>query len=173
MSDGWPGDRGRHGGIDEIPLRGVPGRLWLCGKHYVGPDAEAALAAVGATTIVCLNEPHELDDRYPDYVDWLARNQPDRAAWHPVADLHAPALDEAVALVDDLHARLGRDERLIVHCGAGKGRAGTVGVALLLATGEPLERAQRIVADHRPGAGPEAGAQAALLVALAGRTIPR
>ena len=51
-------DRSRHGGVDEIPLPAGDGRLWLCGKHFVGPDVEDAIRQVGATTVVCLNEVH-------------------------------------------------------------------------------------------------------------------
>ena len=58
-------ERSRHGGVDEIPLPVGPGRLWLCGKHYIGPDPEAAMAAIGATTVVCLSETHELADLPP------------------------------------------------------------------------------------------------------------
>jgi protein-tyrosine phosphatase len=163
----WPGERGRHGGIDVIPLPEGPGRLWLCGKHYVGPDVEAALASVGATTVVCLNERHELADRYPAYVEWLDRHQPERAVWHPIPDLHAPDVDDARVLLTQLQSRLARGEGLIVHCGAGMGRAGTIAVALLHTMGVPLVDARRTVAEHRPSAGPEAGAQAALLEALA------
>ena len=60
---GWPGARARDGGIDRLPLPDTAGALWLCGKHVVGPDPVAALARVDATTIVCLNERYELDDR--------------------------------------------------------------------------------------------------------------
>src|SRR3954454_2363454 len=76
----WPTARARHGGIDEIPLPGVPGRLWLCGKHAVGPDHEVALAEVEATTIVCLTQVAELDERYPEYLTWL-RSEPEHAIW--------------------------------------------------------------------------------------------
>ena len=56
---------------------------------------------------------------------------------------------------------------MLLHCGAGIGRAGTIAIAVLLAMGEPLDGAARTVADHRPMAGPEAGAQTDLLTALA------
>lgn len=163
----WPGERSRHGGVDEIPLPGGPGRLWLCGKHFVGPDPEAALGHVGATTVVCLNQRHELASRYPGYVDWLEAHRPARAVWHPVPDLHAPTLEAAVELLADLRRRLDEGAGLLVHCGAGIGRAGTMAAGLLLTYGASVDEARATVAAHRPMAGPEAGAQADLLVALA------
>lgn len=166
---GWPHGRSRDGGVDEIPLPVRPGRLWLCGKHAVGPDPEAVLTRVGATTVVCLNERHELEDRYPDYVAWLDRHRPSRASWWPVPDLHAPPLDRALALLDDLRTRLDRGEGLVMHCGAGIGRAGTIAAGLLVALGWDVERAVGHVAAHRPMAGPEAGEQRMLLDRLAAR----
>jgi hypothetical protein len=163
----WLGERGRNGGVDEVPLPAGPGRLWLCGKHFVGPDPEAALTSVGADTVVCLNERDELVDRYPAYVAWLDANRPDRAVWHPVPDLHAPELDAAGTLLRDLRRRIGEGEGLLLHCGAGIGRAGTIAAGLLVTMGMPLDQATATVAAHRPMAGPEAGAQADLLAALA------
>ena len=150
-------------------MPGVPGALWLAGKHFVGPDPERALVVVGATAIVCLNEAEEFADRYPAYADWLVANRPDRAVWAPVPDLHAPELDEAVELVDQLCSRLRAGHRLILHCGAGIGRAGTMAAAVLIDLGSTLEEATARVAAHRPMAGPEAGAQRELLVQLAAR----
>ena len=166
----WPGDRGRHGGADLIPLPHGPGRLWLCGKHFVGPDPEGALRAVGAGVIVCLNERAELADRYPDYVAWLEDQQPRRAVWHPIPDLGAPPVDEAESLLVTLGSRLASGDHLLLHCGAGIGRAGTMAAALLLSMGVPLDEAGATVAAHRPMAGPEAGPQRELLVALASNT---
>lgn len=161
----WLGERSRNGGVDEIPLAAGPGQLWLAGKHYVGPDPEAALARTGTTTMVCLNERHEIDERYPAYVEWLAANQPDRAVWWPIPDLHAPSIDAAAPMLDGLLARLRRGERLLVHCGAGVGRAGTVAAALLVRDGLDGAQALEIVAAHRPLAGPESDAQRALVAA--------
>ena len=65
---GWPHGRARDGGIDEVPLPPTAaGRLWLCGKHVVGPDPDAALARSGASVVVCLNELGELSSRYPPH----------------------------------------------------------------------------------------------------------
>ena len=167
---GWLEGRARDGGVDEVPLPDVPGRLWLCGKHAVGPDVEAVLAQVGADVVVCLNELGELSSRYPDYVEWLRHNQAEgRAEWFPIPDLHVPDVAELDALLTRLQARLAAGEGLIVHCGAGIGRAGTVAVALLLRLGVPLDEALAHVGASRPSAGPQTAIQDDLLAQLAAR----
>jgi protein-tyrosine phosphatase len=159
----WAELRSRHGGVDEIPLpETVPGRLWLCGKRFIGPDPEAAMEYVGADGVVCLNESHELD-RYPGYIEWLKSQPGERVVWRPIPDLHAPSGDSAVELFDELSRRLHSGRRLLVHCGGGIGRAGTIAAGLLITMGETPADAVRHVRAHRPLGGPEAGAQAELL----------
>jgi len=163
----WRAERSRNGGADPVPLPdGVAGGLWLCGKHFIGPDAEEAFRKTGATTAVCLSESAELADRYPGYVEWLHDNQPARAVWFPVPDLHAPSHDAAAAFLDGLVARVRRGEVLLVHCGAGIGRAGTMAAALLVRLGATVDDAIATVAASRPMAGPEAGAQKEFLYSL-------
>jgi protein-tyrosine phosphatase len=166
---GWLDERARNGGVDEVALPGVPGRLWLCGKHFVGPDPDDALARTGAGVVVCLNEPSELAGRYPDYVEWLEEEaRPGgRAIWFPIPDLHAPSPERVRPLVAELGARVAAGESVLVHCGAGVGRAGTIAAALLLSLGVDLASALRQVADARPTAGPQADVQDALLRSLA------
>lgn len=164
---GWPRGRSSDGGIDEIPLPGVAGRLWLCGHRVVGPDPEAALARVGASGIICLCQPHELAERYPDYVTWLEGASGQRARWFPIPDLGVRPIDDHRALVDETIERLEAGAGLIAHCAAGIGRSGTFATAILLALGVDPEQASTIVAHHRPTAGPEVGSQADLIAALA------
>lgn len=163
----WPRGRARDGGIDEIPLPTVSGRLWLCGHRVVGPDPEAALDRVGARSVLCLCQEHELVERYPAYVTWLRETAPDRARWFPIPDLGVPGLPDLVGLVDESTARLRAGERLVAHCAAGIGRSGTFAAAVLLALGVDHERALATVAANRPTAGPEVGSQADLIAELA------
>ena len=161
-------DRWRDGGLDRVPVPGVSGELWLCGKHVVGADPDAALERIGAPgTIVCLNQPAELGDRYPGYVDWLRRHAGTTALWFPIPDLHAPALGELRPLLAEIARRLADGGHVLVHCGAGIGRAGTVAVCVLMQHGQSRDEALAHVADHRPMAGPEVGAQRQLVDELA------
>lgn len=124
------------------------------------------MAEVGATAVVCLNQAAELAGRYPGYVSWLEANRPERAVWHPIPDLHAPGVDDTLDLLADLRTRLDAGQTLLMHCGAGIGRAGTMAAALLITMGLPLAEATALVGAHRPMAGPEAGVQMQLLHAL-------
>jgi hypothetical protein len=170
------------GGIHEIPLTPlgpiaplgplapITGRLWLCGKHKIAPDPDAVLDAVGADTVVCLTQPHELDERYPQYVSWLrARVASGTAVWFPIHDLGVAEQNAYERLVDDLVDRLRAGSGIVVHCAAGIGRAGTTAVAIAVRLGMPLDEALAHVRAHRPMAGPEVGAQLDLVRSIAQR----
>ncbi len=161
----WPMGRSVDGGIDEVPFPGI-GRLSLCGKHVVGPDADDALGRAQATIVVCLTERDELAYRYPEYVSWLEQN-PQRSRWFATPDLHALGVIETLRCVDDLNELLDKGHHLLVHCGAGIGRAGTLATCLLMSRGFTASEALSSVASHRPMAGPEAGAQRDLIEAVA------
>lgn len=154
------------GGIDEIPLPEVTGRLWLCGKHHIAPDPDAVCERHGVDTVVCLVRPHELEGRYDDYVEWLNDNAGRRALWRPMDDLSYPAFDAVIDFVDDLTARVRAGQHLVVHCAAGIGRAGTTAVAMAMMLGMGTHDALAHVRAHRSSAGPEAGDQSGFIAEL-------
>ena len=168
----WLSRRQLDGGIDRVPLpAGVRGALFVCGKHAIGRDHEAALAEVRGVTghdpvVVCLVEPHELRGRYDAYVEWLDAAGPAAVCW-PVPDLHAPPVETMLPFVDDLARRVCGGEALLIHCAGGIGRTGTTAVCLLMRLGVPRAEAEQIVALARPGAGPEVGAQREIVDAVA------
>lgn len=162
----WHSERSRNGSIDEVPLPATAGRLWLCGKHFIGADPDAALRRVGADVVVCLNEAEELQRRYPTYVQWLRGSAGSRAIWFPIPDMHVPSADAFAPFLDALLVRLAAGDGVIVTCGAGMGRAGTMAVALLLALGVPLDDALETLDSARPGAGPQTTLQVAFLSGL-------
>ena len=63
--------------------------------------------------------------------------------------------------------RLAAGGHVLVHCGAGIGRAGTLAVCVLMEHGVGRDDALALVARHRPMAGPEVGAQRELVDELA------
>jgi hypothetical protein len=161
----WRTGRSVDGGIDRVPVPATAGTMWLCGKHLIGPDPVATIERLGVDTVVCLSQQHELVDRYPHYLEWLA-GAGEAAIWHPIPDLHAPPLREAQHLADEILRRLDLGHHVLVHCGAGIGRAGTIAAAVLIRRGVDLDRALATVAECRPLGGPEAGPQADLLQAM-------
>ena len=159
-------ERQRDGGIDVIPLpEDVPGELRLCGKRAIG-GGRFAHPSMPWTTVVCLCQRHELANRYPAYVDWLD-DPGSNSIWWPIHDLGAAPVDATLPFVDGLAKRLRAGERLLVHCAAGIGRAGTTAVCILVRLGVPVDDALRTVRESRTMAGPEAGAQLALVEAIA------
>jgi protein-tyrosine phosphatase len=170
----WLSRRQLDGGVDRIPLPdGVRGSLWLCGKHAIAPDHRKVIEEVGGTaTVVCLVERHELAGRYPGYVAWLERSDATDVVWFPIPDLHAPEVTRLSPLVDRLVRLVHDGDTLVVHCGAGMGRAGTIAVCVLIRLGLAPDVALRWVSEARPGAGPEVGAQSEVIETLArlGRT---
>lgn len=166
----WPNRRQRDGGVDRVPLPiGVTGGLWLCGKQAIGPHHEELIAEVDADVVVCLTERHEIADRYPAYTAWLD-DETTPSCWFPTHDLGVAPVGPTAALADEVAGLLSAGATVLVHCAAGRGRSGTFAVCVLLRFGVPLEAALSTVADARPGAGPEAGAQHDLVRLLAADT---
>ncbi len=171
MSDLYGRGVNLDGGVHRIEMRRDVGSLWICGKHAIGPDPDALFRRIGVAPsnvdVVCLVEEHEIADRYPDYVQWL-RSSP-TALWFPIHDLSSPDIDRAVDVYSTVWKRLVRRRDVVVHCGAGMGRAGTLAVAMCLHDGRTLDESLEHVRRSRPGAGPEVGAQSMVMAELARR----
>lgn len=143
------------GGVHAIPVAGVPGTLVLCGLDAIGPNPAALLAAVEAEVVVCLQTDDELVRRYPEYPRWLEAPDPYEAMRLPTLD-HLVADDERVAdLVVEIHGRLARAQRVVVHCGAGWGRAGVIATLVMCRAGAEVDVALRDLRAARPAAGPQ------------------
>ena len=154
------------GGIHEVPT-GLAGRMFLCGKHHIGPDVSLVLSETDGAHVVCLVERHELEHRYDSYIEWLETSG--RCTWHPIHDMWAPEMEPALALYGSLADRLRNGTNIVIHCAAGIGRAGTSAAATLMMLGVPEHEALARVAEHRPMAGPQTMAQQVFLDQLQAR----
>lgn len=120
-------------------------------------------------TVVSLLEPHEvrelqLEDEplFCAYygIDFLTLPTPDAGTPH--------SLPAALALVDELVARLRRDEGVAIHCRAGIGRSGLLSACVLLRLGVPLAEVFPILSRARRLPIPDTPAQVEWVARFAG-----
>ncbi len=157
------------GGVHRIPVEPAAGALYLCGLEAVGPDPVALLDHLQAGTVISLQTETEIRRRYPAFIDWLLAPEPHEAIRLPTED-HLVAADERVlevtrAIVERMDQRRG----VLVHCGAGWGRAGVVAVLVMCAYGAQVDDALRDLRLARPAAGPQSSDQDEQVARLAGR----
>ncbi len=147
---------------------GVAGRLWLGPMPgRLRPLAEdlAALAEQRVERIICLTPGDEIARKSPDY----AARQGGLGILvtsFPIGDFGVPA-DEAGlgAVAAEAASDLRAGRALYIHCAAGIGRSGTVGICILLALGLDVEEATSVIAAA--GSGPETDDQKQLVMRLA------
>ncbi len=167
MEIGGP-DYAAVGGVHAVPVADVPGTLVLCGLDAIGPDPVALLQRVEADTAVCLQTDTELRRRYPDYLDWLATPDPFDALRLPTEDHLVTDDGLVVDLVGEVHGRLRAERRVVVHCGAGWGRAGVIACLVMCAAGAAVEASLHDLRAARPAAGPQSEAQHLQVTRLSG-----
>ena len=155
------------GGIHRIPVPGAAGHLHATAFAVTGPDPSAALEDVGAGVMVCLLTDAEIAMRFPDYPAWLADPAPHQAIHVPMVDQGVAGDDVIRKLVGDINQHLDQGTGVMVHCGAGYGRAGIVCISVLTSRGMELDHAVAAVRAARPAAGPQSHSQEAQIARLA------
>lgn len=146
----------------------VAGALWLGpmpGRQRPLREDLEALAEAKVSRIICLAPPEEVARKSPDY----AALQPGVAiavTGFPISDFGIPEDEEGLrSLVDRAARDLLQGQSLFLHCAAGIGRTGMVGICILVALGLGLEEAKAAIAAA--GSGPETEIQRELVCRLA------
>ena len=145
----------------ELP-EGLAGRLFLHsmpGRYEAYEDARQEIATYQLTRVVCLAPLAEVKTKSPLYAQAIEAARPSwKQEMFPVADYGIPEdRDTFWHLAQRLATGLQSGERMLIHCGAGTGRTGTLAICVLLALGVTADDARAAV--EAAGSSPETSAQ--------------
>lgn len=150
-----------------VPLpSAVAGSLWLHGMPGRCEPLEHAWEQIriqALQAIVCLVGTQEVRANSPSYAEALdAKTVPCTVEAFPIPDFGVPGDREAFwSLASKIATQLRTGGRVLIHCGAGIGRTGTLATCVLLALGQPPVRAQEAVS--MTGSRPETAEQQELV----------
>ena len=141
---------------------GVPGELILHsmpGRYEALEETWKQIAADGVQLVVSLSAPDEIHRKSPTYGAALAsKTVPCAVELFPIADRGVPEDRPGFwSLASRVARQLKAGSRVLIHCGAGIGRTGTLAICVLLALGESQASATRAVSAA--GSHPETDGQ--------------
>ena len=109
----------------------------LCVGSY--PDKDKGylvqLLDAGLNTFVCLNDEYGIQDKYGDYFEPYARNNPripaGRFIWKKIKDMGVGDDMDLLEVASEVVERLKRGENVYLHCAGGHGRTGGYAAIIL------------------------------------------
>lgn len=140
----------------------IPGRLYLHsmpGLQESLADSWDEIARLSVRKVVCLAPLDEIRHRSPDYAAAIEKGAvPCEIRRFPICDYQGPDDDHAFRqLAVDVAGSLRQGDAVLLHCGAGIGRTGTLAIATLIVLGlSPQEARTRV---KTAGSEPERQAQ--------------
>ena len=129
---------------------GVKGKLYLhsmLGRYETFEEAEYEIVNRKIDEIICLATPEEIRLKSPQYANALKL---DKNIWRlrmfPIPNFGVPTDRQAfLQLARELARQLLSGNKLLIHCGGGIGRSGTLAIGLLIALGMGAEKAREAV----------------------------
>jgi len=145
--------------FDNVYLHSIPGR------NESWPEFLEGLKEMSIDVLVNLVSFKEIEYVCPEYYKQISEGSlPTEYKYFPITDYSAPSLEERTEyrdFVSSLLKLIHNSKRILIHCGAGIGRTGTVATSILLEAGLTLEKSMKIV--DAAGSGAEVDKQLELL----------
>jgi protein-tyrosine phosphatase len=145
-----------------VNLFNVPGKLYLShmpGRYETLSVANTQILRAGIDNVIALTHLEEIRRKSPEYAESIVEDSlPWRREEFAIEDYTTPTNWEAfLNLAKRTASDLQAGKNVMIHCGAGVGRTGTLAIGVLLALGISLETALDRVKDA--GSRPETQGQ--------------